>query len=77
MALALLSPLGTAVTGEVLHVDAGYHIVGMINLDNAATTPKNAEKCWLKNNKIRLCFKIDKPIVKAVGDCRVQRFFAL
>lgn len=35
MALALLSPLGTAVTGEVLHVDAGYHTVGMINLDNA------------------------------------------
>lgn len=35
MALALLSPLGTAVTGEVLHVDAGYHIVGMINPDNA------------------------------------------
>lgn len=35
MALALLSPLGTVVTGEVLHVDAGYHIVGMINLDNA------------------------------------------
>lgn len=35
MALALLSPLGTAVTGEVLHVDAGYHIVGMVNLDNA------------------------------------------
>lgn len=35
MALALLSPLGTAVTGEVLHVDAGYHIVGIINLDNA------------------------------------------
>lgn len=35
MALALLSPLGTAVTGGVLHVDAGYHIVGMINLDNA------------------------------------------
>lgn len=35
MALALLSPLGTAVTGEVLHVDAGYHIIGMINLDNA------------------------------------------
>lgn len=73
MALALLSPLGTAVTGEVLHVDAGYHIVGMINLDNA----KECGKCWLKNNKIRLCFKIDKPIVKAVGDCRVQRFFAL
>lgn len=35
MALALLSPLGTAVSGEVLHADAGYHMVGMINLDNA------------------------------------------
>ncbi len=35
MAMALLSPLGSAVTGEVLHVDAGYHMVGMINLDNA------------------------------------------
>ncbi len=35
MALALLSGLGSAVSGEVLHVDAGYHIVGMINLDNA------------------------------------------
>ena len=35
MALALLSDLGSAVTGEVIHVDAGYHIVGMINLDNA------------------------------------------
>jgi enoyl-[acyl-carrier protein] reductase I len=28
-ALFLLSDLGTAVTGECLHVDAGYHIVGM------------------------------------------------
>lgn len=35
MALALLSDLGSAVTGEVLHVDCGYHVVGMINLDNA------------------------------------------
>ena len=35
MALALLSDLGSAVTGEVIHVDAGYHVVGMINLDNA------------------------------------------
>ncbi len=35
MALALLSGLGSAVSGEVLHVDAGYHIIGMINLDNA------------------------------------------
>ena len=28
-ALYLLSDLGTAVTGECLHVDGGYHIVGM------------------------------------------------
>ncbi len=28
-ALFLLSELGSAVTGECLHVDAGYHIVGM------------------------------------------------
>lgn len=35
MALAMLSDLGSAVSGEVLHVDCGYHIVGMINLDNA------------------------------------------
>jgi len=28
-ALYLLSDLGAAVTGEVLHVDAGYHVVGM------------------------------------------------
>jgi enoyl-[acyl-carrier protein] reductase I len=32
-ALYLLSRLGRAVTGEVLHVDAGYHIVGMKNPD--------------------------------------------
>ena len=34
-ALALLSPLGAAITGEVLHVDAGYHSIGMVALDNA------------------------------------------
>ena len=28
-ALYLLSDLGSATTGEVLHVDAGYHVVGM------------------------------------------------
>ena len=27
----LLSPLSAGVTGEVLHVDSGYHIVGMKN----------------------------------------------
>ena len=32
-ALYLLSDLGSGVTGEILHVDAGYHIVGMKNPD--------------------------------------------
>ena len=32
-ALFLLSDLGTGVTGEVLHVDAGYHVVGMKAVD--------------------------------------------
>ena len=30
-AVYLLSPLGRGMTGEILHVDAGYHIVGMKN----------------------------------------------
>ena len=28
-ALGLLSDLGSGITGEVLHVDSGYHVVGM------------------------------------------------
>ncbi len=32
-ALYLLSDLGSGVTGEVLHVDAGYHVVGMKSVD--------------------------------------------
>ena len=35
MALALLSPLGAAVTGEIVHVDAGFHATAMFNLDKA------------------------------------------
>jgi enoyl-[acyl-carrier protein] reductase I len=35
-ALYLLSDLGTGVTGEVMHVDAGYHNVGMIAVDETA-----------------------------------------
>lgn len=33
-ALYLLSDLSTGVTGENLHVDSGYHAVGMLNMDN-------------------------------------------
>ncbi len=35
MALALLSPLGAGVTGEIIHVDAGFHQTAMFNLDKA------------------------------------------
>ena len=37
-ALYLLSDLGSGVTGEVLHVDAGYHTVGMLNVNHAPET---------------------------------------
>ncbi len=36
--LFLLSDLGSGVTGEILHVDAGYHTVGMVSVDSAAET---------------------------------------
>ncbi|MFP4314157.1 MAG: enoyl-ACP reductase FabI [Alphaproteobacteria bacterium] len=36
--LFLLSDLGSGVTGEVMHVDAGYHTVGMVSVDSAAET---------------------------------------
>ncbi len=36
--LFLLSDLGAGVTGEVMHVDSGYHVVGMVNVDQAADT---------------------------------------
>jgi len=32
-ALYLLSDLGSGVTGEIIHVDSGYHIVGMKAVD--------------------------------------------
>ena len=34
-ALYLLSELGSAVTGEIQHVDCGYHTVGMVAVDEA------------------------------------------
>lgn len=36
--LFLLSDLGSGVTGEVLHVDSGYHTVGMVSVDNVGET---------------------------------------
>ena len=34
-ALYLLSDLASAVTGEIQHVDCGYHTVGMVAVDDA------------------------------------------
>ena len=39
-ALYLLSELGNGVTGELHHVDSGYHTVGMLSVDNAAEVGK-------------------------------------
>lgn len=36
--LFLISDLGSGVTGETLHVDSGYHTVGMLAVDNVAQT---------------------------------------
>lgn len=36
--LFLLSDLGSGITGEVMHVDSGYHVVGMIDADHATET---------------------------------------
>ena len=36
--LFLLSDLGSGVTGEVMHVDSGYHTVGMVQIDSAGET---------------------------------------
>ena len=35
-ALFLLSDLGAGVTGEIQHVDSGYHTVGMVTVDAAS-----------------------------------------
>lgn len=40
MALALLSPMGLGITGENLHVDAGYHAIAMLDMENVQETGK-------------------------------------
>ncbi len=49
--LFLLSDLGSGVTGEVLHVDAGYHTVGMCAIDNAAETAELLQSAAPKQGK--------------------------
>jgi len=41
-ALYLLSPLGRSITGEVVHVDAGFHIVGVPDLQDGGAGPAGA-----------------------------------
>lgn len=47
--LFLLSDLGGGVTGEVMHVDAGYHTVGMVAVDSAAETAELLQGISPKN----------------------------
>lgn len=49
--LYLLSDLGAGVTGEVLHVDAGYHTVGMVSIDSAAETAQLLESIAPKTSE--------------------------
>ena len=41
--LYLLSDMGRSVTGEVHHVDSGYHLVGMLNTSSAQELSKLLE----------------------------------
>ena len=41
-ALWLLSDLGRSTTGEVVHVDAGFHMMGLPSQDEAAPSPAPA-----------------------------------
>lgn len=49
--LFLLSDLGSGVTGECLHVDSGYHTVGMCAVDSAAETAELLNSFAPKANK--------------------------
>ena len=49
--LFLLSELGSGVTGETLHVDSGYHTVGMLAVDSVAETAELLESMKPKDAK--------------------------
>lgn len=49
--LFLLSDLGSGVTGECLHVDSGYHTVGMCSVDSAAETAELLSSIAPKGSK--------------------------
>ena len=45
-ALYLLSPLGRSITGEVVHVDAGFHIVGVPDIQDGGDGRQAARAYW-------------------------------
>ncbi|MEM7070287.1 MAG: enoyl-ACP reductase FabI [Pseudomonadota bacterium] len=49
-ALYFLSPLSSGVTGEIHHVDSGYHVTGMVFPDAADEASKLLEELSAKNN---------------------------
>ena len=52
-ALYLLSYLGSAVTGEIHHVDCGYHTVGMLAIDEAKNVSSLLEEYSKKENNVK------------------------
>ena len=51
-AVFLLSDLGSAVTGEIQHVDCGYHTVGMLAVDEASAVSELLDEFDNKKNGI-------------------------
>jgi enoyl-[acyl-carrier protein] reductase I len=51
-ALYLLSDMGSGVTGEVLHVDSGYHTVGMVAVDAAPQVAELLQGLRNKNSNV-------------------------
>ncbi len=49
--LFLLSELGSGVTGETLHVDSGYHTVGMLAVDSVSETAELLESMKPKSKE--------------------------
>lgn len=51
-ALYLLSDMGSGTTGEVLHVDSGYHAVGMVAVDAAPQVAELLQGLRVKNSNV-------------------------
>ena len=60
--LYLLSELSAGVTGEIHHVDAGYHTVGMVAVDAADKAAELLNQ--IKNRSVEVENKVVKEVVK-------------